>query len=95
MHELTGPDDARRMVNFWADEGATSFKAYMNITRDELRAAVEEAHKRGMKVTGHLCSVGYQRGRRDRHRRSRARDLSRFGICSEQTARRVPGRRSS
>ena len=60
MHELTGPDDARRMVNFWADEGATSFKAYMNITRDELRAAVEEAHKRGMKVTGHLCSVGFK-----------------------------------
>src|SRR5918911_1607816 len=60
MHELTGPDDARRMVNFWADEGATSFKAYMNITRAELRAAVEEAHKRGLKVTGHLCSVGYR-----------------------------------
>jgi len=60
MHELTGPDDARRMVNFWADEGATSFKAYMNITRAELRAAVEEAHKRGLKVTGHLCSIGYR-----------------------------------
>src|SRR5438105_4090656 len=60
MHQLTGPDDARRMVNFWADQGATSFKAYMNITRDELRAAVEEAHKRGMKVTGHLCSIGYR-----------------------------------
>jgi imidazolonepropionase-like amidohydrolase len=60
MHELTGPDDARRMVNFWANEGATSFKAYMNITRDELRAAVEEAHKRGLKVTGHLCSIGYR-----------------------------------
>ena len=25
MHELTGTDDARRMVNFWVDEGATSF----------------------------------------------------------------------
>ena len=60
MHSLTGPDDARRMVNFWADQGATSFKAYMNITRDELRAAVEEAHKRGLKVTGHLCSIGYR-----------------------------------
>jgi imidazolonepropionase-like amidohydrolase len=60
MHELTDPADARRMVNFWADEGATSFKAYMNITRDELRAAVEEAHKRGLKVTGHLCSIGYR-----------------------------------
>jgi hypothetical protein len=60
MHELTGPEDARRMVNFWADEGATSFKAYMNITRDELRAVVEEAHKRGLKVTGHLCSIGFR-----------------------------------
>jgi imidazolonepropionase-like amidohydrolase len=60
MHQLAGPDDARRMVNYWADEGATSFKAYMNITRAELRAAVEEAHKRGLKVTGHLCSVGYR-----------------------------------
>ncbi|HEY3040010.1 MAG TPA: amidohydrolase family protein [Pyrinomonadaceae bacterium] len=60
MHQLSGPDDARRMVNFWADQGATSFKAYMNITRDELRAAVEEAHKRGLKITGHLCSIGYR-----------------------------------
>jgi imidazolonepropionase-like amidohydrolase len=60
MHQLTGPEDARCMVNFWADQGATSFKAYMNITRDELRAAVEEAHKRGLKVTGHLCSIGYR-----------------------------------
>jgi imidazolonepropionase-like amidohydrolase len=60
LHELSGPDEARRMVNFWADSGATSFKAYMNITREELRAAVEEAHKRHLKVTGHLCSVGFR-----------------------------------
>ena len=60
MHTLTGPDDARKMVNYWADLGATSFKAYMNISRAELRAAVEEAHKRGLKVTGHLCSIGYK-----------------------------------
>lgn len=60
MRELTGVEDARRMVNFWADQGATSFKAYMNITREELRAVVEEAHKRKLKVTGHLCSVTYK-----------------------------------
>jgi imidazolonepropionase-like amidohydrolase len=60
MHTLNDANDARRMVNYWADLGATSFKAYMNITRDELRAAVEEAHKRGLKVTGHLCSIGYK-----------------------------------
>ena len=60
VHELTGPEDARRMVNFWADAGATSFKAYMHITRAELGAAIDEAHKRRLKVTGHLCSVTYR-----------------------------------
>ena len=59
MHRLRGPEDARRMVAFWADQGATSFKAYMNISRAELGAAIEEAHRRGLKVTGHLCSVTY------------------------------------
>jgi imidazolonepropionase-like amidohydrolase len=59
LRELKGPEDARRQVAYWADEGATSFKAYMAIRRDELGAAVEEAHKRHLKVTGHLCSVTY------------------------------------
>src|SRR5256714_4570344 len=59
VHELTDVADARRMVNFWADEGATSFKAYMHITRAELGAAIQEAHKRGMKLTAHLCSVTF------------------------------------
>jgi enamidase len=59
MREMKGADDARRQVAYWADEGATSFKAYMNIRRDELGAAIEEAHKRGMKITGHLCSITY------------------------------------
>ncbi|MGH7243795.1 MAG: amidohydrolase family protein [Phycisphaerales bacterium] len=59
FYHLKDADDARRFVNFWADAGATSFKAYMNITRDELGAAIDEAHKRGLKITGHLCSVTY------------------------------------
>ena len=60
VHALTGPDDARQMVAHWADRGATSFKAYMHITRDELKAAVDEAHRRGLKITGHLCSVTFR-----------------------------------
>ena len=32
----------------------------MNISRAELKAVVEEAHKRNLKVTGHLCSVTYK-----------------------------------
>jgi enamidase len=59
MHTLADAADARRQVSYWADMGATSFKAYMNITRDALGAAIDEAHKRGLKVTGHLCSVTY------------------------------------
>jgi hypothetical protein len=57
MHELTGPEDAKRMVDYWAAEGTTSYKAYMNITREELGAAIGAAHAHKMKLTGHLCSV--------------------------------------
>ncbi len=57
---LRGPEDARRMVAYWADEGFTSFKVYMQISRDELAAVIDEAHKRDTKVTGHLCSVTYR-----------------------------------
>jgi hypothetical protein len=57
MHELTGADDAKRLVDYWDAEGMTSYKAYMNITRDELGAAIREAHARKHKLTGHLCSV--------------------------------------
>jgi imidazolonepropionase-like amidohydrolase len=60
MHELTGPEDATRTVNYWMDEGVDNFKAYMFITRAEMRAAIEAAHKRGAKVTGHLCSVTWR-----------------------------------
>jgi imidazolonepropionase-like amidohydrolase len=59
MHQLTGPDDATRTVNYWLDEGVDNFKAYMFITPDELSAAVTAAHKRGAKITGHLCSIGF------------------------------------
>jgi imidazolonepropionase-like amidohydrolase len=59
LHELKDPEDAVRLVNYWIDEGATSFKAYMHITRAELSAAIKAAHARGIKVTGHLCSVGF------------------------------------
>jgi len=57
MHELTGSDDAKRMVDYWAAEGMTSYKAYTNITRDELRVAIQQAHAHKLKLTGHLCSV--------------------------------------
>lgn len=59
MHPLRDAVDATQTVNFWADRGVTSFKAYINISRAELKAAIDAAHARGIKVTGHLCSVSY------------------------------------
>ena len=58
-HTITSPQDAANEVAFWADQGVNSFKAYMHLTRAELGAAIKEAHRRGLKVTGHLCSVTY------------------------------------
>src|SRR6266513_490937 len=60
MAILNSPEAARRFVNYWASEGATWIKAYTDIRRAELGAAIQEAHKRGIKVTGHLCSVSFQ-----------------------------------
>jgi imidazolonepropionase-like amidohydrolase len=59
LHSLTGPEDAARTVDYWAEEGVTNYKAYMHITPEELKAAINHAHARGLKVTGHLCSVGF------------------------------------
>ena len=60
MHPLAGPDEARRLVRYWAEEGVTWFKAYTTVSRDILGAAIDEAHKHGVKVTAHLCSVGFR-----------------------------------
>ena len=59
MQALRTPEEVRRHVEYWADAGATSFKAYMSVTRAQLAAAIDAAHRRGLKVTGHLCSVTY------------------------------------
>lgn len=60
MHQLRDPEDARRTVEYWIAEGARSFKAYKVLTRAELKAAIDAAHQHGIKVTGHLCSIGFR-----------------------------------
>ena len=60
MATVTTPEAARRFVDYWASEGATWIKAYTDISRETLRATIQEAHARGLKVTGHICSVTYQ-----------------------------------
>jgi imidazolonepropionase-like amidohydrolase len=59
MSVLASPEQARRFVDYWAAEGAAWVKAYTDIRRAELKATIDEAHRRGLKVTGHLCSVTY------------------------------------
>jgi hypothetical protein len=60
LHTLAGPEDAGRLVDYWAAAGVTSFKAYMSIKSAELKVAIEHAHARGLKITGHLCAVGFR-----------------------------------
>lgn len=60
LYPLRGPAEARAMVRYWASLGFTSAKAYMNISPAELAAAIDEAHRNHMKITGHICSVGYE-----------------------------------
>ena len=58
--ETETAEEAVTFVNYWADQGMTSYKAYMNITKSTLKAAIDAAHARGLKVAGHLCSVTYE-----------------------------------
>lgn len=56
---LNAGDDTANVVATFAEKGATSFKAYTSLRGSELKAAIEAAHARGLRVTGHLCAVGF------------------------------------
>ena len=60
LHPVDNPDDATRMVNYWADKGFTSFKLYMDLPRAEAKAAIDAAHARHLQVTGHLGAITYR-----------------------------------
>ena len=60
LHGLADAAETERFVNYWADVGATSFKGYMMLRRDMLQRAIETAHRRGARITAHLCAVTYR-----------------------------------
>lgn len=57
---LASPEEARRVIAYWGEEGATWLKFSGNVSREILKAGIDEAHKHNMKVTGHLCSVTFR-----------------------------------
>lgn len=59
MFATDDPEAARRFVAYWGSEGVTWVKFYTDISRAAMKAAIEEAHRHGMKATGHLCSVTF------------------------------------
>jgi len=60
MKENNTPEEAAAFVNYWADQGFTSFKAYIGVDKPTLKAAIDAAHKRKLKITGHLDMVTYR-----------------------------------
>ena len=60
MASAITPEQARRLVAYWAEEGVSWLKFYTSISRAAMGAAIDEAHKRGVKATGHLCSVSFR-----------------------------------
>jgi len=59
MGAAPDPERVARAVADQADRGATSFKAYTSLRASELRAAIQTAHARGLRITGHLCAVSF------------------------------------
>lgn len=53
------PEKVTALINEWADQGVTSLKIYEHVNRAELLNIINAAHSRGIKVTGHLCAVGF------------------------------------
>jgi imidazolonepropionase-like amidohydrolase len=60
---MSKPKDQVAAIDFvdrWAKRGVKRFKLYRHIHPDMARVIIREAHKRGLKVTGHLCSLTYE-----------------------------------
>ncbi|MFH6605089.1 amidohydrolase family protein [Maribacter algicola] len=50
----------RDTIRYWAKKGVRWFKVYRNTSPKDLETIVDEAHKQGAKVTGHLCSITFE-----------------------------------
>lgn len=60
LGSIKDKQEISKIIDYWAGKGVTSFKLYNNISREDMALTVSEARMRGLKVTGHLCSVTYE-----------------------------------
>src|ERR1700746_715595 len=60
MNRNATSEQITKLVDTWANQTVTSFKAYVAITREQLRAVIEAAHAQHLTVAGHLCAVGFR-----------------------------------
>ncbi|MBD3666801.1 MAG: amidohydrolase family protein [Kangiella sp.] len=60
MLRMTDAEAIDKEIEQWVDRGVSWFKVYRHTTEAQLIAIIESAHKRGAKVTGHLCSITMQ-----------------------------------
>lgn len=56
---FTEEKKVRDTIRYWARQGVAWFKVYRNTRPEDLRVIVDEAHRQGAKVTGHLCATSY------------------------------------
>lgn len=60
MNPVSTPEEARLKVDRAAAEGFTLIKTYAQMHGDVLKAAIDEAHEHGMRVTSHIGAVSYK-----------------------------------
>ena len=89
MYVIRDEDSARRYVRYWAAEGAEWVKVYTQISRAALSAVIDEAHRQGIKVMGHLCSVSFREATALGIDNLEAQPLGQLGLRCDARARQV------
>lgn len=59
MDKPADVEAARHFVDEWADRGVSTIKLYRHTDPGIAAMIIEQAHRRGLRVTGHLCSITY------------------------------------
>lgn len=61
---FTDEEAIRDTIRYWANRGVKWFKVYRHTRPKDLKVVLDEAHKHGAKVTGHLCATTFEEAAR-------------------------------